>query len=151
MKLRHLLENIAAPYRRQSIAIQINTQGESNEPIIADNPALTYGIGNFLENAIDFAKNKVIVNAVWTEDSVTVTIVDDGPGFPNEIISQIGEPYLKAKSDRRLKIDHASGLGLGIFISKTLLERTGAGLRFGNQYNGGAVVEIVWSRHSFDV
>jgi two-component system, sensor histidine kinase RegB len=151
MKLRHLLENIAMPFRQQLVTIRVEAQGDNQEPVVANSPAFTFGIGSFLENAIDFAEAEVVLSAGWTDDHVTITIADDGPGFPNDIIGQIGEPYLKAKSNRRLKLDEGSGLGLGIFIAKTLLERTGAVLTFANQAKGGAVVEIQWNRRRLEI
>jgi two-component system, sensor histidine kinase RegB len=151
IRLRHLVENIVAPYRQYPVTIEISVQGEGDEPIVANDAALIYGVGNFFENAVDFARKEVILSANWTAQDITIEIHDDGPGFPNEILNQIGEPYLKARSPRRLKSDPGSGLGLGIFISKTLLERTGAAIRFVNPDRGGALVEMIWSRSRIEV
>ena len=148
IKLRHWIENVVAPFRRRLVAIEIDVQGEGDEPVVANNPALAYGIGNFVDNALDFALTKVVVTASWTSEKVKIRISDDGPGFPNEILMQIGEPYLKGKANRRLKAGNIAGMGLGIFISKTLLERTGAKLHFANL--GGAVVDVVWSRQQLE-
>ena len=79
--------------------------GAGDEPIVANNPALSYGIGNFLDNALHFAQTKVVVSASWTSDKVAIRIFDDGPGFPDEILPQIGEPYLEAKANHRLMAD----------------------------------------------
>jgi two-component system sensor histidine kinase RegB len=87
-----------------------------------------------LENAVDFARGRVAVGTQWNEDIVEVTIGDDGPGFAPDIMDRIGEPYV---TSRRHKLDDAdktsAGLGLGFFIAKTLLERSGASLSFENR------------------
>jgi two-component system, sensor histidine kinase RegB len=106
-----------------------------------------------LENAVDFARERVLVDAQWSEDAVEVTISDDGPGFAPEILDRIGEPYV---TSRRRNPDGAeeepAGLGLGFFIAKTLLERSGASLTFENRaFPGrGAIVRIRWSRSDFE-
>lgn len=146
IRLRHLLENITAPFRQYPVDIEISLNGEGDEPIILNDAALTYGVGNFFENAVDFAKEKVLLSAVWTNKDIIIFIRDDGPGFPNEILNQIGEPYLRGRAARRLKSETSAGLGLGIFISKTLLERTGAAMRFSNLDGGGASVQMIWNR-----
>jgi two-component system, sensor histidine kinase RegB len=147
LSLRHFLETLAATYRQSSVAIEIRVEGEGPEPLAPGDAALSYGVGNFFENAVDFARGKVRLSARWTRDQVTIDISDDGPGFPHEILAQIGEPYLRARAERRVKSDPDAGLGLGIFISKTLLERSGAKVRFANLAEGGAQVEMVWKRH----
>lgn len=150
IRLRHLLENIAAPFRQYPVNIEISLQGEGDEPFVPNDAALTYGVGNFFENAVDFANGKVLLSATWTNSDVMIDIHDDGPGFPYEILDQIGEPYLRANAARRLKAEIDAGLGLGIFISKTLLERTGAAIRFSNLDGGGASVQMRWNRISLE-
>jgi two-component system sensor histidine kinase RegB len=83
----------------------------------------------------------------WNEDEVAFTVVDDGPGFPPEIVSRIGEPYMSTRHGA----ERGGGLGLGLFIAKTLLERSGATLSFRNSNTPGegALVEIVWPRAAF--
>jgi two-component system sensor histidine kinase RegB len=146
--LRHFLETLAAAYHPSSVAIEIRAEGEGPEPMAPGDAALSYGVGNFFENAVDFARTKVVLSASWTRELVTIDIRDDGPGFPHEILNQIGEPYLRARTPRRLKSDPDAGLGLGIFISKTLLERSGAVVRFANLSEGGAQVEMAWRRRA---
>jgi two-component system sensor histidine kinase RegB len=150
IRLRHLLENIAAPFRQYPVDIEISLQGEGDEPFVLNDAALTYGVGNFFENAVDFANGKVRLSATWTNSAIMIDIHDDGPGFPYEILDQIGEPYLRANAARRLKAEIDAGLGLGIFISKTLLERTGAAIRFSNLDGGGASVQMRWNRISLE-
>src|SRR5262249_8139421 len=123
------------------------------QPVGARNPAILYGLGNLLENAVDFAQKRVEVVADWSGDDVAVTISDDGPGFAPEILDRIGEPYVRSSKRRRMNIGgETTGLGLGFFIAKTLLERSGATLDFENRAfpDRGAVVRIQWGREDFE-
>lgn len=149
-KLSLLIERVVAPYRHCSADILIDAKGDGPEPLAADNPAIIYGLGNFIENAVDFAKTQAKVEARWTNISIDILILDDGPGFPVEIIDHIGDPYITTRSGRRVKSDEGSGLGLGLFIAKTLLERTGAQIFFSNGVSGGARVHLKWNRHRFE-
>ncbi|WP_294535581.1 ActS/PrrB/RegB family redox-sensitive histidine kinase [uncultured Rhodoblastus sp.] len=149
-RLSLLLEQIVAPYRRGPVEIFIDAKGEGNEPSIAHSPAITYGIGNFLENAVDFARKTVTIDARWTQSFVQIVILDDGPGFSSEIVGRIGDPYVTSGADRRQKSEEGSGLGLGVFIAKTLLERTGAEIRFSNREMGGASVQLEWRHGRFE-
>jgi two-component system sensor histidine kinase RegB len=101
---------------------------------------------------VDFASARVEVAAGWSEEEVVLTISDDGSGFAPEIMHRIGEPYVTSRG-RRDGSDGASGLGLGFFIAKTLLERSGAVLAFVNRGlpDHGAVVRIRWARADFEV
>ena len=116
-----------------------------------------------IQNAIDFADSKVWIILSWSESDIKITINDDGPGFPVQMISRIGDPfvsYRKSSSVRDKQIEY-EGMGLGLFIAKTLLERTNAKLNFSNgasrsvdvlDNNGhlGAVVEISWTRSDIE-
>ncbi|WP_116652398.1 ActS/PrrB/RegB family redox-sensitive histidine kinase [Pelagibacterium sediminicola] len=122
------------------------------EPVVPRDVGLLYGLGNLIENAVQFARREVTIGAGWDAKRATITITDDGPGFAPELLSRLGEPFLtsrwreKGEPDPR-DPDGAGGLGLGVFIAKTLLERTGASLRFFNaKPNGHACVEISWAR-----
>jgi two-component system sensor histidine kinase RegB len=148
MKLSSLIEEVAAPHRNFGIAIDVVLPPErEGEPLVARSPAILYGLGNLTENAVDFAGTRVEIAVRWSEQDIAVTISDDGPGFPPEIISRIGEPYVTSR--RRPAGDaEESGLGLGFFIAKTLLERSGATLAFLNRPapEQGAVVRVRWPR-----
>ncbi|MEQ8446974.1 MAG: ActS/PrrB/RegB family redox-sensitive histidine kinase [Pelagibacterium sp.] len=126
------------------------SRAEQDEPVIARNVALLYGLGNLIENAVQFAKAEVTIRAVWDGKRVMIAIMDDGPGFPPDLLSRLGEPYLTTRTKDRFDPRHpdgGGGLGLGVFIAKTLLERTGATLKFFNaRPNGHACVEISWPR-----
>jgi two-component system sensor histidine kinase RegB len=121
-----------------------------DEPVIARNVALLYGLGNLIENAVQFSKVEVTIRARWDGRRMMIAIMDDGPGFPPDLLSRLGEPYLTTRTrdrDDPRHPDGGGGLGLGVFIAKTLLERTGATLRFFNaRANGHACVEISWPR-----
>jgi two-component system sensor histidine kinase RegB len=114
------------------------------------NPAILYGVGNILENAVDFAREQVEVNAWWNAESIVISISDDGPGIPPDLLKRIGEPYLSRR--RPAEEGEHRGLGLGVFIARTLLERTGARVTFSNRVfpDHGAVVQISWPRDAFE-
>jgi two-component system, sensor histidine kinase RegB len=153
MPLSTLIEETVAPHRDFGVAIKVRLAvAATREPVGARNPAVLYGVGNILENAVDFARNTVEVNAWWNAETVEVVISDDGPGIAPDMLKRIGEPYLS----RRRSADEAqsghSGLGLGVFIARTLLERTGAKVSFTNRIfpDHGAVVQIAWPRDRFE-
>jgi two-component system sensor histidine kinase RegB len=126
-------------------------EGAGPAPVFRRNVGLLYGLGNLIENAADFARTRVTVTAAWDKAYVSVTIADDGPGFPAELMSRLGEPYLTTRNRDADDAAARGGLGLGIFIAKTLLERTGARLTFENaSVEGHAQIRIVWPRERID-
>jgi two-component system sensor histidine kinase RegB len=152
LPLSNLLEEVAEPHRHFGIAIDVKLPAGQPSPVAARNPAIVYGLGNLVENAVDFARERVEIAADWTADTVTVVVSDDGPGFAPEVISRIGEPYVRSRRLRRMYATGETGMGLGFFIAKTLLERTGAKLTFVNKAlpESGAVVAIRWPRSVFE-
>lgn len=147
-----LIEEVVAPHRNFGIAIDVALQHDAI-PMGARNPAILYGLGNLLENAVDFAQSRVEVAADWSEDAVSVTISDDGPGFAPAVMDRIGEPYVRSSKRRRMNAgSETTGLGLGFFIAKTLLERSGATVDFENRSfpDRGAVIRVRWGRHDFE-
>lgn len=151
MKLSTLIEETVAPHREFGVDIKVRIAvAAAKEPVGTRNPAILYGVGNILENAVDFARNAVEVNAWWNTDTVEILISDDGPGFAPDILKRIGEPYLSRR--RGGEDSQGGGLGLGVFIARTLLERTGAKVSFTNRPfpDHGAVVQIVWPRPRFE-
>ena len=152
MTLEHLLEEVVAPQRDFGVKVQILAQGEGAMPVCRRNSAVLYGLGNLIENAIDFAHAQVQVSCRWNGQRVKVVIADDGPGFPPDVLGRIGEPYLSTRhADRRAKKDEGDGLGLGLFIAKSLLERSGAQVSASNRSpEMGAQVEISWGRAQFE-
>ncbi len=153
MKLSTLIEETVAPHRDFGVAIKVRIAvAATKEPVGTRNPAILYGVGNILENSVDFARSEVEVNAWWNADTVEIVVSDDGPGFAPEIIKRIGEPYLSRRPQTEESQSEHGGLGLGVFIARTLLERTGATVSFSNRVfpDHGAVVQIVWPRRSFE-
>ena len=153
MPLSTLIEEAVAPHRDFDVAIKVRIAiGVTREPVGMRNPAILYGVGNILENAVDFARTAVEVNASWNNETLEIIISDDGPGIAPDLLKRIGEPYLS----RRRSTDEAQsghgGLGLGVFIARTLLERTGAKVSFTNRIfpDHGAVVQIIWPRSRFE-
>jgi two-component system, sensor histidine kinase RegB len=160
VSVRELLDESAAPYRAHATGIEIVSRarpGTSDdgaiEPIGERRPGVIYGLGNLIENAIDFAMEKVIVRADWTDRTVQIEIVDDGPGFPADVLETLGEPYVTTRgSGGRMGDGESKGMGLGFFIAKTLLERSGADITLTNQELPlrGAIVRISWPRPAFE-
>ncbi|MBN9043679.1 MAG: two-component sensor histidine kinase [Rhizobiales bacterium 62-47] len=153
MPLSTLIEETVAPHRDFGIVIKVRIAlAEAPEPVGMRNPAVLYGVGNILENAVDFARATVEVDARWNEDIVEIVISDDGPGIAPDMLKRIGEPYLTRRRRNDQTHRERQGLGLGIFIARTLLERTGAEVTFANRIfpDHGAIVRITWPRQSFE-
>jgi two-component system sensor histidine kinase RegB len=151
----HLLEELAEPQRALGIKVEIIGHGDGPEPMGRRNPGVVYGLTNILDNAADFAERKVVIEVTWTRSQVAFEIRDDGPGFAPEILLNVGEPYVTSRSAAsrdRMDEETGSGLGLGLFISKTLIERSGAEFIVGNAAPPatGAVTRIVWPRRAFE-
>ena len=120
----------------------LNISQDSNSKKITKSIEIVYGLRNFIGNANKFSKSKVFINLKSDNNFTEVTIEDDGTGYPSDILSKIGEPYLRSpKSINKEK----SGLGLGLFIGKTLLEKNFASVNCWNsKTRSGAEVIIKW-------
>lgn len=136
-----LLEEAAEPFIGQDKDIAIIATGQGPEPELRRQPELIYGMKNYIENAVSFASERVEISASWTEDRLTITIDDDGPGFDPTLKSKLGQPYIT----RRRK-SGAGGLGLGVFIATTLIKRTEGRVKFTQSPSSGARVELQWAR-----
>lgn len=158
-----LLDNLADDYRDDEldIAIAVAPQNKSEpQPQVWRAPELLHGLGNIIENACDFATSKVRLEASWTAKELKIVVEDNGPGFAPEIFERIGEPYTTSRPgyhalDEGKRGPDAGttkheGMGLGFFIAKTLLERTGGKVKAVNPAEGGARVSIVWARGTID-
>lgn len=152
--LGELLAEVARPHEGRGKTILIGKgTGSGPDPIIRRNVGLLYGLGNLVENATHHGKAAVRIETGWDEEAISVAITDDGPGFPPDLIARLGEPYLTtrgrpANPANRLE---PSGLGLGIFIAKTLLERSGGKISFQNELQDAyARVNIVWPRGAIE-
>jgi two-component system sensor histidine kinase RegB len=148
VRLTDLLEEVATPHRVFDVGIVVGCAGDGPEPVVARNTALLYGLGNLVENAVDYADTRVDIAAAWTRGGVDVTIEDDGPGIPRDVLEHIGEPFVTTRpaSGGAEGGDGHIGMGLGFFIAKTLLERSGARLDIENRAapERGARVRIHW-------
>jgi two-component system sensor histidine kinase RegB len=151
-----LVEAAGEPYRlaaaeRGVAVVQTNAAGRGPhddavpEPMVTPTPETMHGLGNLIQNATQFAAREVAVTVSWGEDSAAIDIVDDGPGFPQQVLARIGEPYLSGRV-----FETQAHMGLGIFIAQTLLERTGARLSFANLPEGGAQIVVEWRRGALE-
>lgn len=150
LSLEDLISEATTPYFNPSAAVKIDIHidGSSPPPRIPRQAELIFSLKNFIENAMDFAKSVVIIQMLWDEGEIKIIISDDGPGFDPRIRDRLGEPYVSGRQKDR----KAGGLGLGVFIAKTLIERTGGRVTFGNdKSNGGAVIILIWPRHILDI
>jgi two-component system, sensor histidine kinase RegB len=150
-----LIEEAMEPYRAiRDEDVHIFAEGPSPEPVCSRNPGLAYGIGNLIQNALSYARSSIEIEARWNAEEVTIRITDDGPGFPAGALDHLGDPYLSIRPAHAAEVDpdHPSGMGLGLFIAKTLLERSGATLTATNRKapETGALLIIRWPRHLFE-
>jgi two-component system sensor histidine kinase RegB len=156
-----LIDEAASPYRERGKSVAIRAvppppDSEANvvpEPAGIRQPGVIYGLGNLIENAVDFARSQVEVSASWTADTVSIEVVDDGPGFPPELMDSLGDPYVTSRAASSSKrSSSAGGLGLGFFIAKSLLERSGASVNLSNRTapDTGAIVTVIWPRDTFE-
>ena len=157
LPLSALLEEAVAPHRNFGVSVNVTYPSDrAGEPFGARNPAIRYGLGNLIENAVDFAHGRVEILAQWDANEVSVTISDDGPGFAPEVLGRLGEPYVTQRRPEPHGADGDDdtvfGLGLGFFIAKTLLERSGARLSLINQAPPlhGATIKVTWNRADFE-
>ena len=148
IKVEDLLEEIIISFKETSdIKINLISDEDKNKINIKRAPELVYGLRNFIGNAVKFSKSSVKIDLRSDDKTVEIKINDDGPGIPEDIIEKIGEPYIKSKS-KELGLN--SGLGLGTFLGKTLLERKNAKLLFrSNGELGGGLVIISWRPEDF--
>lgn len=142
MPLSALLEDVARPYRTERVRIEVLVERrddpQDEEPEVARSPAVLHGLGNLIQNAAQFAASRVLLTIHLAAEKVSIAIADDGPGFPAPVLLSIGEPYISTRAG------DGEHMGLGVFIAHTLLERTGASLKFRNR--GGAEVIVTWPR-----
>jgi two-component system, sensor histidine kinase RegB len=159
--LSEVLREAAEPHldRGKTVNFSITASANSTlrEPQILRRPEVIHGLRNLVQNAVDFARTEVWIDAQYSKDRIRILIIDDGAGYPAQVIGRIGDPFVRSRRDNQ---DHAprpgyEGMGLGLFIAKTLLERTGAVLSFANGSDpfltpeerpnrSGAIVEVTW-------
>lgn len=162
-----VLEEAAAPHAERGIKVITRIEGalpeeaSAPQPELARRPEIIQGLRNLVQNAVDFAHATVWIDIDWTASQLRVTIGDDGAGYPPEVLGRIGDPFVKKRSPQKERPGY-EGMGLGVFIAKTLLERSGAELTFGNGSEApagtalpgppefsrptGAIVTVIWPR-----
>ncbi len=147
----------AEPHVSRGIDVSINIESEtrrSEQPLIERRPEIIHGLRNLIQNAVDFATAAVEVRLDWTEDTIKLSIADDGPGFPSGVIGRIGDPFVGRRQNPSRP--GYESMGMGLFIAKTLLERTEATLDFTNtglKASGGHIgarVETLWPRTAIE-
>ena len=141
-----LVEQAADPHQRDGVTVIIEAHGPDDTPLAArpptvrPTPELLHGLGSFVQNGVQFATATVEVTVSWDDTgALSVEVEDDGPGFAPSVLSRLGEPYVSTRTGRD------GHMGLGVFIARTLLERTGAEVGFANRSDGGARVDVRWS------
>jgi two-component system sensor histidine kinase RegB len=163
MKLSELLDEIITRQQGVDINIRIDAAPSNGaagkwvkEPVVTRNPGMMYGIGNIVENAVDFAVSEVVLQARWDNHKVTLSIRDDGPGFSDEIIGHLGNPYVTTRASTKessFQNGDNPGMGLGYFIAETLIKRSMGEIscRNGSPPDAGAIVTISWPRSQVDI
>lgn len=153
-----ILQEAAEPHTGRGIEVIFSIVGPGREPLVVRRPELIHGIRNLVQNAVDFAQSTVWIDSDYTHDRILLRIIDDGMGFPPHVLGRIGDPFVRARRDDQdiARRPGYEGMGLGLFIAKTLLERTGAELFFANAADratgvagglpdrSGAIVEVTW-------
>ena len=165
--LAEVIREAAEPHQDRGIAIEMGSEpiaaGSFAQPTVLRRPEIIHGLRNMVQNAVDFAHSQVWVESIWSPTEVKIRILDDGPGYPMNVMGRIGDPFMrdrKPDSDGQKRPAY-EGMGLGLFIAKTLLERTGAKMQFSNgaelkilrnktERSIGASVEVVWRRSDIE-
>ncbi|MGE0212635.1 MAG: ActS/PrrB/RegB family redox-sensitive histidine kinase [Parvibaculaceae bacterium] len=160
LRLTEMIEEIVTPMRGGRIEFLVDagpsdgrSDADAPEPMISRNPAIKYGIGNLIENAADFAALQVEIQVGWTGSALSLSIADDGPGFSQEVIDRLGEPYVTTRRGYGAAPRQGhEGMGLGFFIAKTLLEKSGAAVTLANRDLPlhGAIVRAAWPRRAVE-
>jgi two-component system sensor histidine kinase RegB len=141
-----LVDEAAREVEGGAVPVLVEREGRGNvpEPHVPRLPEIVHGFSNLIHNAVQFAASQVIVRVGWSQRDISVTVTDDGPGFPPMVLARLGQPYLSSRPG------HDGHMGLGVFIATTLLERSGATVSYGNLPGGGARVVIRWKRTIFE-
>lgn len=139
-----LLKEAAEPHIDRGKEISFDTQ--ERQPTVLRKPEIIHGLRTLIQNAVDFADSSVWIDSSWADGKISVQISDDGQGFPQHILGRIGDPFVRSRHPKPNQKERPEyqGMGLGLFIAKTLLERSGAVLTFSNDRDSGALVDITW-------
>ncbi|PWE33472.1 two-component sensor histidine kinase [Maritimibacter sp. 55A14] len=162
--LEEVIREAAEPHSGRGVELifQIGPDrgGDSEQPEIWRRPEIIHGLRNLVQNAVDFAHARVWVDAQWSDEKISIRVADDGRGYPPDMLGRIGDPFLRRRKHGSARAEERpgyEGMGLGLFIAKTLLERSGAEVSFANGSDpflapterperSGAIVEVVWPR-----
>lgn len=172
-----VVEEAAAPHMDRGKIILISINGSSqtnpclNQPEIPRHPEIIHGLRNLVQNAVDFAAARVWIDIDWDDKELRIHVGDDGLGYPSDLIGKIGDPFVRKRPEKfkpKSTRPEYEGMGLGLFIAKTLLERSTASLTFANGSENpnkrpkiphtppefarptGAIVEVVWKRSNIE-
>ena len=172
-----VIEEAAKPHAMRGKDVLIRFDGVmaddvgDSQPTVRRSPELIHGLRNAIQNAVDFAATTVWIDAAIVDDRFRIAVGDDGPGFSPDLLPRLGEPYVstRARGERKSGPGSYEGMGLGLFIARTLLERTGATIAFANGSDAlarlmaasgegpehslppGAVIELTWPVESLIV
>jgi len=158
-----VIKEASEPHLNRGIDVQFEilypTSDGARQPDIYRRPEIIHGIRNLIQNAVDFASSRVLVEIGWSDEAISIRINDDGPGFPSSVLGRIGDPFMRSRRSDSGSTSRPGyeGMGLGLFIAKTLLERSGAKLLFSNGGaramsggSGGAIVSVEWPRRALE-
>lgn len=161
--LETVIREAAEPHQGRGKALHFSIGAamgaDPRHPQIARLPEIIHGVRNLVQNAVDFAQSSVWISVEWNDRAITLRITDDGSGFAPQVIGRIGDPFVRSRRSEPdlTRRPEYEGMGLGLFIAKTLLERSGATLTFANGADPflsaaerpeqrGAIVEVVWPK-----
>jgi two-component system sensor histidine kinase RegB len=163
-----VIREAAEPHQNRGKVIHFNIERDDSLPLkqpqIRRHPEIVHGIRNLIQNAVDFSNANVWIDIRWTGETIAVVVADDGAGYPADLIGRIGDPFVRKRRHEKDKAKRPEyeGMGLGLFIAKTLLERSGAEVTFANgtdpflhseeiSERRGAIVEVIWQRASLEL
>lgn len=156
-----LLREAAEPHSQRGVELKFTEtpmqETHAQQPLVLRRPEIIHGLRNLMQNAVDFARVTVSIETRWDHDHIILRIVDDGPGYPSHVLGRLGDPFLRPRRDltEAPNREGYEGMGLGLFIAKTLLERSGAEVTFANRrrrsdgvspVQTGAIVQVRWPR-----
>jgi two-component system sensor histidine kinase RegB len=152
MTLLQLVNEVIEPHLETPVRVEAVVAGPPGmrQPEIRRMPEVLHAMTSLVENAVDFARSEVLVSVRFDERSVSIEVRDDGPGFSADILTRLGQPYVTSRPGAEGSRSGHLGMGLGFFIAKTLLERTGAVVAFHNGKRGGAIIAARWPRQAIE-
>ena len=153
MSLLQFVREVVEPYAKEdAVRVEAVVTGAAGveAPDVWRWPEVLHAMTSIVENAFDFARKEILVTARFDAETVAVEVRDDGPGFAPQVLAKLGEPYVTSRPGAEGSRTGHIGMGLGFFIAKTLLERTGATVEFRNGRRGGAIVAARWKRSQIE-